>query len=143
MASKTKTASSRESGVHGSSGASAGADHEARISALEKHVVALTVPGDAPATTVTVVFDLDKKGNTAKFARLYFVGHDEDLVNNLDRPHAELEDQPVGSSIQLMMEVRGDGGQTGSFTVKNATPTPLTLKVSDGPKSPKLLFVSA
>jgi hypothetical protein len=120
----------------------AGADHEARISALEKHVVALTVPGGAAATTVTVVLDLDKKGTTAKFARLYFVGHTEDLVNNTDTPHAELPDQPLGSTIQLMMEVRGDDAQTGSFTVKAATPTPVTLKVADGPKSPVMLFVS-
>jgi hypothetical protein len=142
MRPKITPAGSRTSGRGSSGGTSVGADHEARISALEKHVVALTAPGGAAATTVTVVFDLDKKGNTAKFSRLYFVGHDEDLVNNMDKPHAELPNQPLGSTIQLMMEVRGDDNQTGSFTVKAATPTPVTLKVSDGPKSPILLFVS-
>ena|SRR5258706_3864657 len=116
-------------------------DHEARISALERHIVALTAPNEA-AQTVTVVIEVDTKGNTAKFARLFYPGHDDDLVNNLDKPHAEIPDQSVGSSIHLMMEVRGDSGQTGSFTVKGATPTPLTLPVDKGPKSPKTLFVS-
>jgi hypothetical protein len=76
-------------------------------------------------------------------SRLYFSQSPEhDIVNNLDKPHAELPGQKVGSTIQLMMEVRGDSGQKGSFTVKAATPTPLTLSVADGPKSPKLLFIS-
>jgi hypothetical protein len=122
------------------------ADHEARIARLERHVTSLTAlaapQGGVAGATVTVAFDLDEKGNTAKFARLYFPGHDEDLVNNLDSKHAVLKDQPLGSTIQLIMEVRGDPGQVGSFLLKGATPTPLKLRVQDGPKSPKLLFVS-
>jgi hypothetical protein len=101
-------------------------------------------PGGALAgNTATVTLDLDEKGNTAKFARLYFPADpNNEVVNNTDRKHAELKDQPIGSTIKLMMEVDGDPDQTGSFLIKGATPTPLSLPVKDGPKEPKWLFVT-
>lgn len=117
---------------------------ELRIEALEHHMLLpKAFSAELPLKSVTVAFTLDTAGNTAKFSRLYFSNSPEhDVVNNLDKQRAELSGQHVGSTIQLMMEVRGDPGQKGSFTVNGATPSPLTLTVGNGPKSPKLLFVS-
>jgi hypothetical protein len=83
-------------------GAGTLADHEARISALEQHIVALT----APPQTVDVEFDLDKS-TTAHLARCYLKGTTkpaDDLANNMGKPSSSLKNQKIGARISIVVQ---------------------------------------
>jgi hypothetical protein len=99
--------------------ASALEDHEARISVLEKHIVALT----APVQTVDLEFDLDKSTN-AHLARCYLEGTtkpSDDLANNMGIPHGVLRKQQVGSKITVVVQASDtEPSNVGVFTITHS-----------------------
>jgi hypothetical protein len=105
-------------------------DLEARVSALEQHIVALT----APPKTVDVEFDLDKS-TTAHLARCYLKGTTkpaDDLANNMGKPHSVLKDQKVGATIAVVVQASDTSpSAVAAFNVTNCEESRVTGTADD------------
>jgi hypothetical protein len=99
----------------------------------------------APVETVDVEFDLGSTPKAPGMVRLYLPGTQpgEEIATSA-KPHGVLPQQVVGSDLQLIMDITGNIGESGSFSVKRALPNPISLQLDDGPtkKSLKYLHVT-
>jgi hypothetical protein len=109
----------------------------------------LTRPADAdaaaPVQTVDVEFDLTSTPKPPGIVRLYLSGTQPgNEIATSAKPHGVLHQQVVGSDLQLIMDITGNSGEGGSFSVKAALPSPISLHLDDGPskKSIKYLHVT-
>jgi len=99
----------------------------------------------APVETVDVEFDLASTPKAPGLVRLYLPGTQPgDEIATSAKPHGVLHQQIVGSDLQLIMDITGNLGESGSFSVKAALPNPISLLLDDGPtkKSIKYLHVT-
>lgn len=99
----------------------------------------------APVATVDVEFVLGSTPKPPGLVRLYLPGTQPgDEIATSAKPHGVLHQQVVGSDLQLIMDITGNLGETGSFSVKAALPSPISLQLDDGPtkKSIKYLHVT-
>lgn len=116
-------------------------DHEARISALEQHIVALT----APPQSVDVEFDLDKS-TTAHLARCYLKGTTkpaDDLANNMGKPHGVLKNQKIGAKLVVVVQASDTSpAAVGVFNVTHCDEQPQISGTADDQISIYELVVS-
>jgi hypothetical protein len=106
-----------------------------------KSVRVLSADAVAPAQLVDVTFDLSSTPKAPGMVRLYLAGTTADIASSTS-PHGVLPRQIVGSDIQLIMDITGNSGEAGSFNVKGALPSSISLNVDDGPTSIKYLHVT-
>lgn len=99
----------------------------------------------AAVETVDVFFELSSTPKAPGMVRLYLPGTKPgDEIASSQKPHGVLHQQVVGSDLQLIMDITGNLGETGSFSVKGALPSPISLQLDNGPtkKSIKYLHVT-
>lgn len=114
------------------------ANHEKRITTLEKDVKALKAPrafkAAMAAAKVDMVFTLDEKATTAKFARVYLEDDpNNDIANNMDKRTGVLKGRTVGSQINVVVDVSGSNSGAGVFNVTHGNPPSCAATVDDGP----------
>jgi hypothetical protein len=92
--------------------------------------------------TVDVVFDLTDTPKAPGMVRIYQAGSKPgDEIASSQKPHGVLPAQVVGSDLQLIMDIMGNVGEKGGFSVKAALPTPLTLVLDTGPTKKVLKYL--
>jgi hypothetical protein len=105
-----------------------------------KTFAALSNATVAPAQVVDVIFDLDST-TTAKVARVYLPGSQEDIANS-QNPHGVLRNQVVGTFVTVVIQVGGEPSDIGVFDIQHAQPSSIRLRVSNGPTGTKPLLVT-
>jgi hypothetical protein len=95
----------------------------------------------ATAKVVDVEFTFDSNNTTAHAARVYLPGSKDDIASSA-KPSGSVPRQVVGANSNVLVEVQGNPDDVGVFTVKNAIPPTITLKVSDGPVSLQPIIVT-
>jgi hypothetical protein len=93
------------------------------------------------AKVVDVGISLDSDNTTARAARVFLPGSDDDIASNA-RPQGAVRRQVVGSGFDVVIEVMGEPDDVGVFRVSNAIPSRISLKVSDGPVAVQPLIVT-
>jgi hypothetical protein len=100
--------------------------------------------GDAVAAidTVDVTFDLVSTPKAPGMVRLYFEGTKAgDEIATSAKPHGVLHQQVVGSDLRLIMDITGNLGEAGSFSVDGALPNPISLQLDEGPSKKSLKYL--